>query len=72
MLTEVGKNAKAAARVLAAATTDEKNAALLKIADALEQNQEADRAWGLRQGAVAYLVKPIDETALLAAIRSME
>ena len=36
------------------------------------KGQEADRAWGLRQGAVAYLVKPIDETALLAAIRSME
>jgi len=36
------------------------------------KGQEADRAWGLRQGAVAYLVKPIDETALLATIRSME
>ena len=36
------------------------------------KGQEADRAWGLRQGAVAYLVKPIDETALRAAIRSLE
>ena len=36
MLNEVGKNAKAAARVLAAATTEEKNSALIKIAEALE------------------------------------
>ncbi|WP_142811098.1 response regulator [Tepidiphilus olei] len=35
------------------------------------KGQEADRVWGLRQGAVAYLVKPLDEAALLAAIRSM-
>jgi glutamate-5-semialdehyde dehydrogenase len=40
MLTELGKNAKAAARVLAAATTEQKNAALLKIADALEAESE--------------------------------
>jgi len=36
MLNEVGKNAKAAARVLAAATTEEKNSALIRIAEALE------------------------------------
>jgi glutamate-5-semialdehyde dehydrogenase len=36
MLEETGRKAKAAARVLAAATTEEKNSALLKIADALE------------------------------------
>jgi glutamate-5-semialdehyde dehydrogenase len=36
MLNETGKNAKAAARVLAAATTEEKNSALIKIAEALE------------------------------------
>jgi glutamate-5-semialdehyde dehydrogenase len=36
MLNEIGKNAKAAARVLAAATTEEKNSALIKIAEALE------------------------------------
>jgi len=40
MLTELGKNAKAAARVLAAADTEQKNAALLKIADALESGCE--------------------------------
>jgi glutamate-5-semialdehyde dehydrogenase len=36
MLEETGRKAKAAARVLAAATTEEKNSALLRIADALE------------------------------------
>ena len=63
MLTEIGKNAKAAARVLAAATTDEKNAALLKIADALEQScaailaaNEADMAAGREKAMTAALL----------------
>jgi twitching motility two-component system response regulator PilH len=29
---------------------------------------EADRAWGLRQGARAYVTKPVDPTCLLSAI----
>ena len=41
MLTETGKKAKAAARVLAGAATAQKNAALIKIGDALEQNSAA-------------------------------
>lgn len=41
MLTETGKKAKAAARVLAGAATAQKNAALVKIGDALEQNSAA-------------------------------
>jgi gamma-glutamyl phosphate reductase len=43
MLTELGKNAKAAARVLAAATTEQKNAALLKIAT--RWRRKAKRYW---------------------------
>lgn len=37
-LVEIGKKAKSAERALSVATTDEKNAALLSIADALEEN----------------------------------
>lgn len=29
---------------------------------------ETDRIWGMRQGAAAYITKPIDEEALLQAI----
>lgn len=38
MLTKVGEKAKTASRFLAAATKEEKNRALLKIADALLKN----------------------------------
>ena len=41
MLEEYGKRAKAAARALACATTEEKNDALLKIAAAIEENAPA-------------------------------
>ncbi len=34
------------------------------------KNQETDRVWGKRQGAKAYLCKPVDETELLATIRT--
>jgi twitching motility two-component system response regulator PilH len=30
------------------------------------KNQESDRIWGMRQGAVDYLVKPVDASALVA------
>ncbi|MEM7255118.1 MAG: response regulator [Pseudomonadota bacterium] len=30
------------------------------------KNQPSDRVWGLRQGAVAYLTKPVDEPLLVA------
>lgn len=30
------------------------------------KNQESDRVWGMRQGAVDYLVKPVDATDLVA------
>jgi twitching motility two-component system response regulator PilH len=32
------------------------------------KGQETDRLWGLRQGAIDYLVKPIDPRALLERI----
>lgn len=32
------------------------------------KNQETDRIWGMRQGANAYLTKPIDRKALVGAI----
>ena len=32
------------------------------------KGQETDRVWGMRQGAKAYLTKPVDEQELLATI----
>jgi len=32
------------------------------------KNQETDRIWGMRQGASAYLTKPIDKKTLVGAI----
>ena len=35
------------------------------------KSQETDRIWGLRQGARAYLVKPVDAAELLARIAEL-
>jgi twitching motility two-component system response regulator PilH len=35
------------------------------------KGQETDKAWGLRQGAKDYIVKPITEKVLLEKIRSL-
>ncbi|MDD5390385.1 MAG: response regulator [Gallionellaceae bacterium] len=35
------------------------------------KNQETDRVWGLRQGAIDYLVKPIVVEELLAKIKAL-
>lgn len=35
------------------------------------KNQETDRVWGKRQGAKAYLTKPVNETELLTTIDSV-
>lgn len=32
------------------------------------RNGEADRVWGMRQGAIAYVTKPVDPDDLLSAI----
>lgn len=35
------------------------------------KDQETDRVWGMRQGAKAYLTKPIDEKKLLSTIAEL-
>lgn len=35
------------------------------------KDQETDRIWGMRQGAVDYLVKPVGEQELVAKINSV-
>lgn len=35
------------------------------------KGQETDKAWGLRQGAKDYVVKPVTERALMEKIRSL-
>jgi twitching motility two-component system response regulator PilH len=35
------------------------------------KNQETDKIWGLRQGALDYLVKPVDPQQLLAKIAAL-
>ena len=35
------------------------------------KDQETDKIWGMRQGAVEYLVKPIDEDELVAMINAV-
>jgi twitching motility two-component system response regulator PilH len=34
------------------------------------KDQETDRIWGMRQGAVGYLMKPVDDDELVAAVRA--
>lgn len=34
------------------------------------KDQETDRVWGQRQGAKDYLVKPVDEQSLMAAVQN--
>ncbi len=34
------------------------------------KDQEADRIWGMRQGAVEYLMKPIADSELVAAVQA--
>ncbi len=35
------------------------------------KGQETDRVWGLRQGAVDYLVKPVVEADLIAKVKAL-
>lgn len=35
------------------------------------KDQETDRVWGMRQGAKAYLTKPIDEAELIDTIKKV-
>ncbi len=34
------------------------------------KDQETDKVWGLRQGAVEYLMKPVDAKSLVAAVQA--
>jgi len=36
------------------------------------KGQETDRVWGMRQGALDYIVKPVDGPSLLAKIAALE
>ncbi|MEI6413344.1 MAG: response regulator [Pseudomonadota bacterium] len=36
------------------------------------KDQETDKSWGMKQGASAYLVKPITERDLMAAIKGLK
>ena len=36
------------------------------------KDQETDRVWGMRQGAKAYLTKPVDEEQLMKIIAQLE
>lgn len=33
------------------------------------KDQETDKIWGMRQGAIAYLVKPVDEDTLIGKVK---
>ena len=44
--------------------------AAIPIVMVTTKDQETDKVWGLRQGAVEYLMKPIDTAALVAAVQA--
>jgi len=44
--------------------------AAIPIVMVTTKDQETDKVWGLRQGAVEYLMKPIDAEALVAAVQA--
>jgi glutamate-5-semialdehyde dehydrogenase len=82
-MAEVGRNARAASRVIAAATTGVKNKALLAIADALDTNRitlvaenqkdlAAARASGLEPAMIERLaVKPATIDAMIEGLRQV-
>lgn len=35
------------------------------------KNQETDRVWGMRQGAKAYLTKPVNESQLIKTVKEL-
>ena len=44
--------------------------AAIPVVMVTSKDQETDKVWGLRQGAVEYLMKPIDDAALVAAVQA--
>lgn len=60
-----GMNGYQATRQLA----QDPSTAAIPIVIISTKKQDADRAWGLRQGAVRYLTKPVSDDELVAAVR---
>lgn len=47
------------------------NTASIPVVMVTTKDQETDRIWGMRQGAVDYLVKPVSEADLVAKAREV-
>lgn len=48
----------------------EKSTADIPIIFVTTKNQETDRVWGMRQGAAAYITKPVDKAELVKAVNA--
>ncbi len=51
--------------------TKDGSTATIPIIIITSKDQETDRVWGARQGAQAYLTKPFEESALVAALQNV-
>lgn len=51
--------------------TQDPDTAAIPVIMITTKDQETDKIWGMRQGAVDYLVKPIDAKQLVAKINSV-
>ena len=51
--------------------TQDKETARIPVIMITTKDQETDKIWGMRQGAVEYLVKPIGEKQLVAKINAV-
>jgi len=47
-----------------------KTTASIPVVMITTKDQETDRIWGLRQGAVDYLTKPVDDKQLVAVVQA--
>ncbi len=47
----------------------DKETAHIPIIFVTTKDQETDRVWGMRQGAAAYITKPVDKKELLKAVK---
>ena len=53
------------------AQTERPDCILMDVVMITTKDQETDKIWGMRQGAVEYIVKPVDEKDLIAKIGSV-
>ena len=51
--------------------TQDSDTAAIPVIMITTKDQETDKIWGMRQGAVEYLVKPIDAKQLVAKINAV-